>query len=169
MTFRSWKSHMTRLPYLDSYLTYPNAPFQSAPTPTTLQRHPDGIFTQLYFHEDQEHPNQNSDEEVVTFRSLRSHMTRLPYPDSLPYLPECNFLVRSNAHYPKNNPDGNLTQWAFHRVQEHPNRSSDEEVMTFQSWRSLMTKQSYPGSLPYFPERPFPVGSDIHYSSKAFV
>ena len=32
--------------------------------------------------------------------------------------------------------DGFLTQWAFHRVQEHPNRSSEEEVMTFISWRS---------------------------------
>ena len=31
---------------------------------------------------------------------------------------------------------GFLTQWAFHGVQEHSNRSSDEEVMTFQSWRS---------------------------------
>ena len=31
-----------------------------------------------------------------------------------------------------------LTQWAFHRVQEHSNRSSDEEVMTFQSWRSYV-------------------------------
>ena len=29
-----------------------------------------------------------------------------------------------------------LTQWAFHRVQEHSNRSSDEEDMTFRSWRS---------------------------------
>ena len=24
-----------------------------------------------------------------------------------------------------------LTQWAFHRVQKHPKRSSDEGVMTF--------------------------------------
>ena len=24
-----------------------------------------------------------------------------------------------------------FTQWAFHRVQEHPKRSSNEEVMTF--------------------------------------
>ena len=31
-----------------------------------------------------------------------------------------------------------LTQWAFHRVQEHPNRSSDEGVMTFRSWRSCV-------------------------------
>ena len=34
--------------------------------------------------------------------------------------------------------DGFFTQWAFHRVQEHPNRSSDEEVMTFRSWRSYV-------------------------------
>ena len=27
--------------------------------------------------------------------------------------------------------DGFLTQRAFHRVQEHPKQSSDEEVMTF--------------------------------------
>ena len=33
-----------------------------------------------------------------------------------------------------------LTQWAFHRVQEHPKRSSDEGVMTFRSWRSYVVK-----------------------------
>ena len=32
--------------------------------------------------------------------------------------------------------DGFLTQWDFHRVQEHPNRSSNEGDMTFRSWRS---------------------------------
>ena len=32
--------------------------------------------------------------------------------------------------------DGFLTQWAFHRVQEHPKRSLDVGVMTFRSWRS---------------------------------
>ena len=35
-----------------------------------------------------------------------------------------------------------LTQWAFHRVQEHPKRSSNEEVMTFRSLRSLEIKLS---------------------------
>ena len=34
--------------------------------------------------------------------------------------------------------DGFLTQWAFYRVQER----SDEEVMTFQSWRSHVVKPS---------------------------
>ena len=33
-----------------------------------------------------------------------------------------------------------LNQWAFHRVQEHPNRSSDEGVMTFQSWMLHVVK-----------------------------
>ena len=33
-----------------------------------------------------------------------------------------------------------LTQWAFHRVQEHPNRSSDEGDMTFRSWRSCVVR-----------------------------
>ena len=32
--------------------------------------------------------------------------------------------------------DGFLTQWDFHRVQEHSNRSSNEGDMTFRSWRS---------------------------------
>ena len=33
-----------------------------------------------------------------------------------------------------------LTQWAFHRVQEHSKRSSDEGVITFRSWRSYVVK-----------------------------
>ena len=36
-----------------------------------------------------------------------------------------------NANYPPQNMARFLTQWAFHRVQEHPKRSSDEEVMAF--------------------------------------
>ena len=51
-------------------------------------------------------------------------------------------------------------QWAFHEVQEHPNRSSDEKVMTFRSWRSHMTKLSHPGSLPHLPGQPFPDDSN---------
>ena len=33
-----------------------------------------------------------------------------------------------------------LTQWDFHRVQEHPNQSLDEGDMTFRSWRSHVGK-----------------------------
>ena len=40
---------------------------------------------------------------------------------------------------------GFLNQWAFHIVQEHPKRSSDEEVMTFRSWRSRVIKPSKAG------------------------
>ena len=43
-----------------------------------------------------------------------------------------------------NNPyiDEFLTQWDFHRVQEHPKRSSDKGVMTFRSWRSYVVTPS---------------------------
>ena len=33
-----------------------------------------------------------------------------------------------------------LTQWDFHIAKEHPNRMSDEGVMTFRSWRSYIVK-----------------------------
>ena len=35
---------------------------------------------------------------------------------------------------------GIWTQWAFHRVKEHPNQSLDEEVMTVRSWRPCMSQ-----------------------------
>ena len=38
--------------------------------------------------------------------------------------------------------DGLLTQWDFHRVQEHSKRSSNEGVMTFRSWRSYVVTPS---------------------------
>ena len=59
-----------------------------------------------------------------------------------------------------------LTQWEFHRVQEHPNRNSDEKVITFRSWRSHMTKLSHPGSPPYLSGRPFPASSDTQCPPK---
>ena len=34
--------------------------------------------------------------------------------------------------------DGLYTQRSFHRVQEHPKRSSDEEIMTVRNWRLAM-------------------------------
>ena len=43
-----------------------------------------------------------------------------------------------SSHLIKLSIDGFLTQWAFHRVQEDSNQSSDEEVMTFRSWRSYI-------------------------------
>ena len=128
----------------------------------------DLILTQWDFHRVQEHLKRSSDEEVMTFRSWRSHMTRQSYLDNLPYFPGSSFPARSSTHYPQRNPDGILTQWGFHRVLEHQKRSSDEEVMTFRSWRSHMTRQSYPDSLPYLPGSPFPDRSSTHYHPKAY-
>ena len=49
-------------------------------------------------------------------------------------------ISRTNmsSNFIKLSMDGFLTQCAFHRVQEHPNRSLDEGVMTFPSWRSYV-------------------------------
>ena len=41
-----------------------------------------------------------------------------------------------SSHRIKISINGFMTQWDFHRVQEHSNRSSDEGDMTFRSWRS---------------------------------
>ena len=152
---------MTRQPY-------PGAPFQPAPITTALHRHMNGILTQWDFHRVQEHPKQSSDEEVMTFQSWKSHMTRQPYPDSYltclgaPFQP---FLVPTALQRYK---DEILTQWGFHRVQEHLKRSSDEEVMTFRSWRSHMTRKPHPDSLPNLPESPFLASFSTHCSPQAY-
>ena len=48
------------------------------------------------------------------------------------------FGMNMSSNFMKLSMDGFLTKWAFNRVQEHPNRSLDEEVMTFRSWRSYV-------------------------------
>ena len=50
--------------------------------------------------------------------------------------------IDMSSNFIKLSMDGFLTQWAFHRVQEHPKRSSDEGVMTFRSWRSYVVTPS---------------------------
>ena len=45
------------------------------------------------------------------------------------------FGTNMSSNFIKLSMDGFLTKWAFHRVKEHQNRSSDEEVMTFRGWR----------------------------------
>ena len=51
------------------------------------------------------------------------------------YLQGLLFFVLSGTNMSSNfiklSMDVFLTQFSFHRVQEHPNRSSNEEVMTF--------------------------------------
>ena len=74
----------------------------------------------------------------MTFRSWRSHMTNcltwvayLTWPDS-------HFRPAPISTALPSGPVGNFTQWAFHEVQEHPNRSSNKGDMTFRSWRSCV-------------------------------
>ena len=102
-----------------------------------------GFLTQWAFHRVQEHPNQSSDKEDMTFQSWRSYVGKS---DELTWIDE---LTRSDEHIYHLGQASNillrnmnvfLTQWAFHRVQEHPNRSSDEGDMTFRSWRSYVGK-----------------------------
>ena len=62
------------------------------------------------------------------------------------YLQGLLFLVifgtNMSSNFIKLSMDGFLTQWAFHRVKERPKRSSEEEVMTFRSWRSYVVQSS---------------------------
>ena len=74
----------------------------------------------------------------MTFRSWRSHMTNC--------LTWAAYLTWTVGHFRSpptsttlpSGPTGKFTQWAFHEVQEHPNRSSNERDMTFRSWRSCV-------------------------------
>ena len=162
---------MNRQPYSASLLNLPcpNFPFRPTPVPTTIHRHMAGILTQWAFHRVKEHPKQSSDEGVMTFRSLRSHMNRQPYP-SLPNLPCPNSPFRP-APVPTSlhrYMDEILTQWDFHRAQEHVKRSSDKEVMTFRSWRSHMNWQPYLASLLDLPDLPFPDSSTAHCTPQAY-
>ena len=96
------------------------------------------ILTQWDFHRVKEHPNRNSDEEVMTFRSWRSHMTNcLTWAAYLSW-PDGHFRPPPTPTSLPSGPVGKLTQWAFHEVQEHPNQSSNEGDMTFRSWRSCV-------------------------------
>ena len=52
--------------------------------------------------------------------------------------PDGHFRLAPTPNALSSGPVGNLTQWDFHEVQEHPNRSSNEGDMTFRSWRSCV-------------------------------
>ena len=136
MTFRSWRSHVITPSQAD--LTWPTCPdlYELGLIPTVLHRHTNGILTQWSFHRVQEHPKRSSDEEVMTFRSWRSHVIKPSQADlTWTTCPDLSELILTPTVLHRNT-NRILTQWAFHRVQEHPKRSSDEGVMTFRSWRS---------------------------------
>ena len=109
-------------------------------THNVLHKNMNGILTQWYFHRVQEHPKRSSNEEVMTFQIWRSHVVK-PSRGDLTW-PSCSDLDELGLTPIHRHMNGILTKWALHRVQEHLKRSLDEEVMTFQSWRSHVVKPS---------------------------
>ena len=109
--------------------------------PTTLHSHISGILTQWAFHRVQEHSKRSSDEEVMTYRKWRSYVVKPSRVDlTWPRCPDLSEMSSPTAL--KRKMDEILTQWDFHRFQEHPKRSLNEEVMAFRSWRSHVVKPS---------------------------
>ena len=96
----------------------------------------DGLLTQWVFHRVQEHPKRSSDKEVMTFRSWRSHLVTPSRADlNWPRCSDLSELGLTPTVLPRIM-NGILNQWDFHRVQELPKRTSDEDVMAIQSWRT---------------------------------
>ena len=155
---------MKRQPYPASLPDLTDLPFTARSSTHCPLQYIDGILTQWDFHRVQEHQNRSSDEEVMTFQSWRSHMNRQPYP-TCPISPFRPAPVSTILH---RHMDGILTQWDFHRVKEHPNRISDEEVMTFRSWMSHMNRQPYPATLPDLTDLPFLANSSTHCPPHAY-
>ena len=101
------------------------------------------FLTQWDFHRVLEHPNRSSDEGDMTLRSWRSYLGKsdeLTWIDELTCSDELIYHLVQASNILLRHMNVFLTQWAFHRVQEHLNRSSDEGDMTFRSWRSYVGK-----------------------------
>ena len=125
------------------------------------------ILTQWDFHRVQEHPNRNSDEEVMTFRSWRSYLTKLSHPGNLPYFLERPFSTSSGTQYHPRTFGWKLDSMVFPWSPRTPESKFGRESYGLQIWMSHMTKLYYPGSLPYLPGQPFPAGSETHCPPKA--
>ena len=105
----------------------------------------DEFLTQWDFHKAQEHLNRSSDGEDMTFRSWRSYVGKsdeLTWIDELTRSDELIYHLDKASNILLRHMNVFLTQWSFHRVQEHPNRSSDGGDMTFRSWRSYVGKSN---------------------------
>ena len=79
----------------------------------------------------------------MTFRSWRSYVGKsdeVTWIDELTWNDELIYHLGQASNILPKHMNVFLTQLAFHRVQEHPNRSSDGGDMTFQSWRSYVVK-----------------------------
>ena len=78
---------MTKQSYPDSLPYLSGRPFSAGSDIHCPPKGPGWKFESMAFTWSLRTPNRNSDEKVMTFRSLRSHMTKQSYLDSLPYLP----------------------------------------------------------------------------------
>ena len=95
------------------------------------------FYTQRAFHKVQEHPTRSSDEDIMTVRSWW-----LPMNSGYEQPARPTIFVIYGHNLSSNIITIYLTEFEthiyFHRVQEHPKRSLDEEIMTVRSWRLPM-------------------------------
>ena len=79
----------------------------------------------------------------MTFQSWRSYVGKsdeLTWIDELTRSDELIYHLGQASNILLRHMNIFLTQWDFHRVQEHPNRSSVGGDMTFQIWWSYVAK-----------------------------
>ena len=146
MTFRSWRSYVGKsdeLTWIDELTRSDELIYHLGQESNIILRHMNVFLTQWAFHRVQEHSNRSSNGEDMTFRSWRSYVGKsdeLTWIDELTRSDELIYHLGQASNILLMHINVFLTQWAFHRVQEHPNWSSNGGVMTFQSWRSYVVK-----------------------------
>ena len=146
MTFRSWRSYVGKydeLTWIDELTRSDELIYHLGQASNILLGNMNVFLTQWDFHRVQEHPNRSSDGGDMTFRSWRSYVGKsdeLTWIDKLTRSDELIYRLGQASNILLRHINVFLTQWAFHRVQEHPNRSLDRGDMTFRSWRSYIGK-----------------------------
>ena len=146
MTFRSWRSYVGKsdeLTWIDELTLRDELIYHLGQEFNILLRNMNVFLTQWAFHNVQEHPNRSLDGGDMTFQTWRSYVVKsdeLTWIDELTRSDELIYHLSQASNILFRHMNVFLTQWAFHRVQEHANRSSEGGDMTFQSWRSYVVK-----------------------------
>ena len=99
-----------------------------------IKTYMDGFYTSRYFQGYQEHQNWSSNKDVMQVPKLEENQQTLQHlqQERLLYF---EFFSHYMSSYCINiYMDGFYSSISFQRYQEHPNRSSDDKVMTLQSW-----------------------------------
>ena len=107
----------------------------------------DRFYTPRSFHRVQEHPKRTSDEEVMVVRSWRTQPENPVHRTSRGLLFSVIFGHNLGLSCINIYMGGFYTQRAFHRVQEHPKQTLDEEVMAVRSWR-IQSENLLEGTVP---------------------